>query len=647
MENPVKKIYQIIGSVFTNRATAEDVAQNNPSIKTFDNIQSEEDRILSQSVINNMYSSSGGDPLNNSVTDQYTKVVYGQVNGQKQQRLMFYKQMGGYPEVSEAMDEIADAFLNYDEQGQCVTLEFNEKAFRSTKDTNLSTIKSELQNEFGNFVKMYDFDNDSYAYIRDFLTDGELTWENIIDDKNTALGIIGVKRIPAESYEYLFDNMMDYQGIIFNAELLGAAETAPTVGYDKTKFNNRFNTNTAAIAYGNFYKTKNGIGNNLLVLPKEQVTHINSGAFLNPFVVIPTLEKARRPYRQLSLLEDATIIHRLVRAPQRLVFNVSTGKLPPNRSEEVVKRMMQRYNTKKVYDPSTGDIVNGYDPTTMLESYWFPKPEFGGTEVTTLGGDSSFADMEPITYFQRKLYSSLKVPFNRFDPEHSGDNRRSADELTYEELRFAKFIIRLQQQFSKGLTESFKVHLKLNGMWEKYNLKNNALYTKFVEPTNFDLYEKSVRFTFLYDNYKKMADQEEFSKEYLMRNFLDMSDEQINENRRMKIMEEITLTKMKKELEDQILGGPSEETKPNEDNPEGSSSESKPEDNPEGNKETKPEETTETPPEEKPEDTTEEEPKSDEDISGVTDKEEQDSDEEERQKKIDKLNKEFLNIWNT
>ena len=269
---------------------------------------------------------------------------------------------------------------------------------------------------------------------------------------------------------------------------------------------------------------------NAVLLPWEQVTYIDTGLYSSDgLMVFPVLERARKAYNQLSLIEDSIIIYRLVRAPERLVFNVDTGNLQRSRAEQEVQKLMKRYQTKKVYNPVTGSVTNDYDPHQMSENYWFTKPAGStGTTVETLQTSANLGELEDLHYFLRKLYLSLKVPFNRYAEPTIQIER--TDTITYEEYRFAKFIMRLQVNFAKGLTNGFKTHLKLKGLWEEHKIKENDIKVVFVAPSSFELYEQQKLLELKLNNYASIADREEFSNELAQKKYLNMSEEEIITN---------------------------------------------------------------------------------------------------------------------
>ena len=186
-----------------------------------------------------------------------------------------------------------------------------------------------------------------------------------------------------------------------------------------------------------YYQNGQAQLNDIIALPMKQITHINSGTFdQGGIIVVPLLEKARRAYRQLMSIEDAIIIYRLIRAPERLVFNVDVGQASVAKAEQLLNRMKEQYNVKHMYDPSVGSVTTNYDPHSMLENFWFSKPANStGTEVSSIAGGQNLGQLDDLLYFQKKLYTALKVPYSRRDS--TAGIIQNNDDITPEELRFA------------------------------------------------------------------------------------------------------------------------------------------------------------------------------------------------------------------
>lgn len=460
--------------------------------------------------------------------NSYGKFVYGAISGNKVKRLNFYRSMAASPEVADAIDEICDNCINVDDEQRFIRIRVNDESLDAEQI-------DEIISEFNNFISLFDFDLKGWEYFRDLIREGEVVWENIVSSENPDDGIVAINRLPCETFEYLINKKYEIEGILLNARALSDSPALAILENDSSireKFTN-VSIDVQQLLYRNYTPTNSS--EELIPMHKNQITLVTTGAYSeDKMISYPILEKARRPYRQLTLLEDASIIYKLVRAPQRLMFNVSTGTMPASKAEQFVEKMKRRFQSKRIYDPMTGGVSNDYDPHQMLENYWFPKPDnSNGTVVSTIGGDANaqFGQLDDLKYFLQKLYRSLKVPFRRFSDFGSGAEVAVSEKPTYEEYRFSKFITRLQQRMALGIQQSFITHLKLKKIFEKFDLNKRSFQVYFNPPSNYDIYEKTKLLTTKLDLLKKVAESGSFiSPDVAFAEIWGWSEEQMNRN---------------------------------------------------------------------------------------------------------------------
>ena len=233
------------------------------------------------------------------------------------------------------------------------------------------------------------------------------------------------------------------------------------------------------------------------------------------------------------MIEDALVIYRISRAPERRIFYIDVGNLPKIKAEQYLKDVMNRYRNKLVYDASTGEIRDDRNHMSMLEDFWLPRREGGrGTEITTLPGGSNLGEIDDIVYFQRKLYRSLNVPISRLEAEQGFSLGRTT-EITRDELKFTKFVQRVRKKFTPLLTDLLKTNLLLKGVispedWP--NMQEHIQYN-FLEDGHFaELKEAEL----LKDRIDTLSQVESyvgtfFSKQFVLKKVLNMNDAQIAE----------------------------------------------------------------------------------------------------------------------
>ena len=491
-----------------------EIENNNPRYELFERLSKRKElRLMRQSVITgpHMRDEFGSYQSPNSfISDHaYHKFIYAQIDTDKQRRIAEYRRMAAYSEVSDCLDEICDEFINLDENGKFLKINFSSFGKLESQE------REELEKEFYKFLNIYDLENKGWGYCRQLLVEGELFFENIIHEMKKDLGIIGVLNIPTELINPLYDNIQNnvIENFIFQK---------PISLDDK-------NANLAT----NQPSPVNALQQQIISFQGNQITYINSGMWNeDKSIRIPFIESCRRAYKQLSLIEDSIVIYRLVRAPERLKFKIDVGNMPPAKAEAYLKQLMQSYWNKKAYSGSgTSDAKNAanvFDPQSMLDSYWFAKRAGGeGSDVEVMQGGQNLGELKDLMYFVNKLYKSLKVPLTRLNPE---DGYKDGAEILREELRFAKFIVRLQNQFAEGIKNAFITHLKIRGWWKEYKLHESYFNLEFNPPSNFFAIRKNQEFELKYKLFSDITQNDSISKTFAQRHYLGYNDSRISEN---------------------------------------------------------------------------------------------------------------------
>jgi hypothetical protein len=250
-------------------------------------------------------------------------------------------------------------------------------------------------------------------------------------------------------------------------------------------------------------------------------------------MVLSYLHKAIKPANQLRMMENALVIYRLARAPERRIFYIDVGNLPKLKAEQYLKDIMNRYRNKLVYDANTGEIRDDKKAMSLLEDFWLPRREGGkGTEIDTLPGGQNLGEIADIEYFQRKLYESLYVPVSRLQ-QQSGLNFGRAAEINRDELKFTKFINKIRRQFSMMFDDLLKTQLILKGVvteqdWNEmaddieYVFAQDAYYTESKD-------QEILRSRIELLTQAAMFDGKYLSKNYIQKNILRFTEEEIEE----------------------------------------------------------------------------------------------------------------------
>ena len=427
--------------------------------------------------------------------NSFNDVMYANIQQDKPARLSDYRMMAAYSDVADALDEICDETINTSDGNRIVNLFLNDIDL-TVKE------KEEVEKQFNTYVDHFDLKTRGWQYFRQLLVEGELFFELIVHEDYTKEGILGAINLPSEIIDPVYHNIQNMlvKGYIYRKPIFSKINPAKVEDIE------------------------------YIPMEENQIIYINSGVYNdNKTFILPFLENARRPYRQLSLIEDAIVIYRLVRAPERLVFNVDVGNMAPPKAEAYLKKLIASYWSRKTFDLDQTDVVKKFNPQSMLDAFWFAKRQGSdGTSVTQLPGGANLGELSDLMYFIKKLYRALKVPTSRLDPQ---DAFRDGTDILREELKFAKFIIRQQQRFATGIKRGFITHLKLTGLWDKFELNPNNVEVEFNVPTNFYELRENQRLELKAANFNNLASNEFVSATYAQKKYLGWKDKDVLANR--------------------------------------------------------------------------------------------------------------------
>jgi len=343
-----------------------------------------------------------------------------------------YRDTAQYPDCDTAIDEIANEAITADSNSPIASINLD-----NTKVP--AGIKKKICQEFDSVLDLFKFESRGYDIFRQWYIDGKSFYYVILtEDKKS---IAEVRYIdPA------------------NIKRVKNIETVRTKdGVESKQVKEEYYLyNDGGISD----KTSRGIK-----LSIDSVVHSHSGIIdFGTTMTLSHLHKAIKPVNQLKMMEDALVIYRISRAPERRVFYVDVGNLPKLKAEQYVTDLMNKFRNKIVYDASTGEVRNSRQHLSMMEDFWMPRREGGkGTEITTLQGAQNLGEIEDIVYFQRKLYKSLNIPISRLDSQNTYNSGR-ASEITREEIKFAKFIDRLRARFATLLIDTLKIQVVSSGI---------------------------------------------------------------------------------------------------------------------------------------------------------------------------------------
>lgn len=449
----------------------------------------------------------------------------------KPTRLQYYYNMARYQEVSDAIDEICESSLNYDDNGKIINIKFDE--------TFPAKYKKQFEEEFRTVISPLNIEKNMYKYMKDFIITGELCFENIVNPNQMDAGIVGYTKIPAHAFEFAIDITTNEKvGVVVKVNSLRQSDL------NINSFNNEQGQAKGAFSqeFGKKYGVKldsldkqdDILNGDCIFMPWSQLNYsFLDSTNVNETIILPLLYKARRAYNQLMAMEDAIIIYTISRSPVRLMFQVGMGSLPPGKQRDALNKYIKKYTNRMTYDKESGSVQGGRDTHSMIESFWFARPAGAPeTDVSQIGGDANFGDLEGLKYFQSKVYKALKIPSKRLSDGGDTNWTKDTEQITYEEFAFAQMIMRLTNRISIGIKNSFITHLKFIGVWEQLEDKipESSFDVKFVNPIAYDIYQQRVTLQNKMEMFERVTSTDYIDPVIAMKKYLGMTDEEVEEN---------------------------------------------------------------------------------------------------------------------
>ena len=404
----------------------------------------------------------------------------------RKQRYVRYEEMDDYPEIGSAFDIYAD-----------------DTTQKSSKNE-AWIIKSEfdfIREEIDNLFKKINLDKFYWDITRNTVKYGDCFIETILDVNRPKLGLQRIK--------------------VLNPNFIIRVEDE--FGYLK-KFLQEIPKKDGTFSYGT--PTDDLASSRFINLDKNQIVHFRlytSDPSFYPYGK-SVAAAAVRTFRSLRLQEDAMLVYRLSRAPERRIFYVDVGNLPTTKAEIFIERLKEKFKKEKFYNSNTGNVDARYNPLSADEDFFVPHRNNKGTKIDTLPGAQNLGEIEDVRYFRDKLLAALKIPKDYIVEKDKSPERKA--NLSQLDDKFARVIIRIQKTIEIGLLLLAKRHLALKGIDEMY-LKD--LDVRLPEPS--DIFAK--RRLELQNTVATVAQTVTqtglFSKKYIYKTFYDMNDAEIAE----------------------------------------------------------------------------------------------------------------------
>jgi len=419
-----------------------------------------------------------------------------------------YREMAMQPEIESAIDDIVNEAIVQDDDGLITKIILDDLK-------QPEKIKNAIKEEFNTVLRLLDYRKMAQDIFRRYYVDGRMYYHIIIDRENPQEGIKELRYVDPRRLRKVREMRKQKD------ERTGADIMQPVNEYYI------YNDKVVSGSASNF----GPVG---VRITTDSIISVVSGLMdSRRAVVLSYLHKAIKPLNQLRMIEDATVIYRISRAPERRIFYIDVGNLPKLKAEQYLRDIMIKYKNKLVYDANTGEVRDDRKFMSMMEDFWLPRREGGkGTEITTLPGGQNLGELEDVKYFQKKLYGALCVPISRLEP-NQGFSLGRTSEITRDELKFSKFVDRLRNKFSDVFNQALRVQCVLKGICtdEEFDLFKENIHYDFIKDNNFSELKEaeliSNRLTLLQavDPYTGRY----FSQKWIQQNVLRLSDDEIKE----------------------------------------------------------------------------------------------------------------------
>jgi len=393
-------------------------------------------------------------------------------------------------------------------------------------------VRRKIEDEFKEVLRLLQFNTKGHDIFRRWYIDGRIFYQKVIDRNSTTRGITELKYLDPRKIKRIREvRKKRPEGV-----------TGPNMLTVVDEFVEYYLFNEKGVV--------NSTSGGIKIAP-DTIAFCPSGLIdQNKNMVLSYMQKAVKPVNQLRMIEDAAVIYRIARAPERRIFKIDVGNLPKVKAEQYLRDVMARYRNKLVYDASTGEVRDDRNYMSMLEDFWLPSREGGrGTSIETLPGGQNLGEITDIEYFRSKLYRSLNVPVSRLE-SNSGFNMGRASEITRDELKFTKFVQRLRKKFTELFNDILRTQLILKGIineedWQ--GVRDSITYDflqdgHFAELKNTEIMRERLQLA------NEMRDYigKFYSVEYVRKNILKQNERE---------MEDID-NQIKKEIDDGIISAP-------------------------------------------------------------------------------------------
>lgn len=416
-----------------------------------------------------------------------------------------YRECAEYAEVDYAIQDIINEMISFADDEDPVTLDLD--------NTELSdSIKKKVFEAWEKISTLLELRETIHHRARRFYIDGRLSYHKVVDRNMTKKGLLNIIELDPKyvtkmrNIEYNEEDQTIksiHEWFVYNENVANGDKEHQ----DSPKMFQGFAGN------GQTFKKP-------MSLNAASITYVTSGMVdRKTGEAISWLDKAVRPTNQIRMLENALLIYRIVRAPERRAFYVDVGALQPTKAKQYLQDIKNNYRNKMSYDPETGTFKDKRHILSMQEDYWLPRQNGRGTEISTVGGNSDIGQINDVDYFLKRLYKSLNIPVTRLESDSMVALGGRSAEISRDELKFSKFVSSVRKRFSIMFKDLLKTELLLKNVFtlEEWNAIEQKIYFRYAQ----DMYlEERKWFEMTRDRLDLAKDIEQYVGKYYSNDFV-------------------------------------------------------------------------------------------------------------------------------
>lgn len=433
-----------------------------------------------------------------------------------------YRLTAQVPEVKSAIEDVVGEAISYAENEHAITISLSDVEDDILAEKTRQKIEKIWEDKIINLI---DLDNEAHSLFQGFYIDG-IKAAHILPSKKKNGGLDKVVVFDAVDIVKFREEKRDANTGLLTEIKEFYKYTPNSALFKRDKSMSQDTPNYLGVA-------PNKTSQNTYILDPEVVAYTTSGMRDSESGLVKSwLHEAVKVANQLTTLENALVIYRITRAPERRAFYIDVGGLQSSKATQYVENLKSNFRNRMTFDPTSGSFKDKRHLMTMQEDFWLPRQNGRSTEIQTLQGGANLGEIDDILYFLKKLYKALNLPASRIDDSSTISFDRTP-ELSRDELKFTKYVSRIRGRFNIWLSEILRAELILSNTItnEEWELIKNKIQYNYSQ----DFYlEERKRIELLRQRIEVSTELgvtnfvgNIFSMEYIKKNILKLTESEI------------------------------------------------------------------------------------------------------------------------